>query len=58
MLKSIGFKKINIAIFISGTGSNLKNLIKNSNIIRECAEKYGSSCTVLSIQAKKTGDNL
>ena len=30
MLKSIGFKKINIAIFISGTGSNLKNLINHS----------------------------
>ena len=27
MVKSIGFKKINIAVFISGTGSNLKNLI-------------------------------
>ena len=30
MLKSIGFKRINIAIFISGTGSNLKNLINHS----------------------------
>ena len=30
MLKSIGFNKINIAIFISGTGSNLKNLINHS----------------------------
>ena len=30
MLKSIGFKKTNIAIFISGTGSNLKNLINYS----------------------------
>jgi len=30
MRKSIGFKKINIAIFISGTGSNLKNLINHS----------------------------
>ena len=30
MLKSIGFNKINIAIFISGTGSNLKNLINYS----------------------------
>tara|TARA_B100000745_G_C19985272_1_gene333913 strand:+ start:79 stop:663 length:585 start_codon:yes stop_codon:yes gene_type:complete len=30
MLKSIGFKKINIAIFISGSGSNLKNLINHS----------------------------
>jgi phosphoribosylglycinamide formyltransferase 1 len=30
MQKSIGFKKINIAIFISGTGSNLKNLINQS----------------------------
>ena len=30
MLKSIGFNKIKIAIFISGTGSNLKNLINYS----------------------------
>ena len=30
MLKSIGFKKINVAIFISGSGSNLKNLINHS----------------------------
>jgi len=30
MLKSTGFKKINIAVFISGTGSNLKNLIMYS----------------------------
>ena len=28
MVKSIGFKKINTAVFISGTGSNLKNLIE------------------------------
>jgi phosphoribosylglycinamide formyltransferase-1 len=30
MLKLIGYKKINIAVFISGTGSNLKNLIIHS----------------------------
>jgi len=30
MLKSTGFKKVNIAIFISGIGSNLKNLINHS----------------------------
>ena len=30
MKKSIGFKKIKIAVFISGTGSNLKNLINHS----------------------------
>ncbi len=30
MVKSIGFDKIKTAIFISGTGSNLKNLIKFS----------------------------
>ena len=30
MKKSNGFKKINIAVFISGNGSNLKNLIKVS----------------------------
>ena len=30
MRKLIGSEKINIAVFISGTGSNFKNLIKNS----------------------------
>ena len=30
MEKSIGLDKVNTAIFISGTGSNLKNLIKFS----------------------------
>ena len=30
MPKSVGIKKINIAVFISGTGSNLKNLINHS----------------------------
>ncbi len=30
MIKSIGTKKINIAVFISGNGSNLKNLISKS----------------------------
>ncbi len=30
MLKSIGYNKANIAVFISGTGSNLKNLINHS----------------------------
>ena len=30
MLKLTGLKKINISIFISGTGSNLKNLIIHS----------------------------
>ena len=30
MIKLIGFKKINTAVFISGNGSNLKNLIKFS----------------------------
>ena len=30
MIKSDGFKKVNIAVFISGTGTNLKNLIKFS----------------------------
>ena len=30
MKKSIGFKKTRSAVFISGTGSNLKNLIKFS----------------------------
>ncbi len=30
MRKLIGSEKTNIAVFISGTGSNFKNLIKNS----------------------------
>ena len=30
MEKSIGYKKIKIAVFISGKGSNLKNLINHS----------------------------
>ena len=32
MLKLTGLKKIKTAVFISGTGSNLKNLIKFSKI--------------------------
>ena len=31
MKKLIGLKKTKVAVFISGTGSNLKNLIKFSN---------------------------
>ena len=31
MKKLIGLKKAKVAVFISGTGSNLKNLIKFSN---------------------------
>ena len=30
MRRLIGSKRINIAVFISGTGSNFKNLIENS----------------------------
>ena len=30
MPKLIGFKKLNVAVFISGNGSNFKNLIKYS----------------------------
>ena len=30
MPKLIGIEKVNIAVFISGTGTNLKNLIKFS----------------------------
>ena len=32
MALSIGFKKIKTAVFISGTGSNLKSLIKFSKL--------------------------
>ena len=34
MIKSIGIKKINTAVFISGNGSNLENLIKFSTLIK------------------------
>ena len=30
MVKSTGLKKINVAVFISGTGSNFKNLVIHS----------------------------
>ena len=33
MTESSGNKKINVAVFISGRGSNLKNLIKSSKKI-------------------------
>ena len=45
MKKSIGLDKINTAVFISGTGSNLKNLIKfsykkkNSYLDKSCCFK-------------------
>ena len=32
MVNSNGFRKVNIAVFISGTGSNLFNLIKYSKL--------------------------
>ena len=32
MVQLTGFKKINTAVFISGTGSNLKSLIKFSKL--------------------------
>tara|TARA_B100000029_G_scaffold498714_1_gene567941 strand:- start:2792 stop:3376 length:585 start_codon:yes stop_codon:yes gene_type:complete len=36
MVKLIGIKKINVSIFISGTGSNLKNLIIHS--LKKCSK--------------------
>ncbi len=47
MKKSYGLKKINIAVFISGTGSNLKNLIKFS-------QKKGSKFRVNLIISNKS----
>ena len=51
MTKLIGFKKINVAVFISGNGSNLKNLIisslkKNSKfkislVVSNCSDAKG-----------------
>ena len=32
MVRSTGLRKVNIAVFISGTGSNLFNLIKYSKL--------------------------
>ena len=32
MVRSTGLKKVNIAVFISGAGSNLLNLIKHSKL--------------------------
>ena len=32
MVRSTGLRKVNIAVFISGTGSNLFNLVKNSKL--------------------------
>ena len=51
MEKSIGVKKINIAVFISGKGSNLKNLINHS------FKKYSKFkvCLVISNESKAEG---
>ena len=53
MPRLVGFKKINIAVFISGTGSNLKNLIKHS------LKKYSKFqiCLVISNKSKAKGLN-
>ena len=53
MTKSNGINKINIAVFISGTGSNLKNLIKDS---RKKNAKY-KVCLVVSNHTKAKGLN-
>jgi len=53
MPKLIGFKKKKIAVFISGTGSNFKNLI-------ECSLKKNSKfkiCLVVSSRSKANGLN-
>ena len=53
MPRLIGVKKINIAVFISGTGSNLENLIKHS------LKKYSKFqiCLVISNKSKAKGLN-
>jgi formyltetrahydrofolate-dependent phosphoribosylglycinamide formyltransferase len=53
MPKLIGVKKINIAVFISGTGSNLKNLIKHS---LKKNSKF-QICLVISNKSKAKGLN-
>ena len=59
MQKLIGTKKINIAVFISGAGTNLKNLIKHSkkkdskfNIKLVVSNKYSAKGLII---AKKFG---
>ncbi len=51
MIKSNGINKINIAVFISGTGSNFKNLIKDS---KKKNAKY-RVCLVVSNHIKAKG---
>ena len=53
MVKLIGIKKINIAVFISGTGSNLKNLISHS--LRK-KSRY-RICLIISNNSKAKGLN-
>ena len=53
MPKLIGVKKINVAVFISGTGSNLKNLIKHS---LKKNSKF-QICLVISNKSKAKGLN-
>ena len=53
MAKLIGTKKINLAVFISGAGSNLKNLIKHS---LKKNSKF-RICVVLSNNSKAKGLN-
>ena len=53
MVKLIGIKKINIAVFISGTGSNLKNLISHS--LRK-KSRY-KICLIISNNSKAKGLN-
>ena len=53
MPRLIGVKKINIAVFISGTGSNLKNLIKHS---LKKDSKF-QICLVISNKSKAKGLN-
>ena len=53
MPRLIGIKKINIAVFISGTGSNLENLIKHS---LKKDSKF-QICLVISNKSKAKGLN-
>ena len=61
MVKLTGLKKIKTAVFISGTGSNLKNLIKFSKTLeRVCVEtvESGSMTKDLAILIDKSAKYL
>jgi len=54
MVKFTGYKKIKTAVFISGTGSNLKSLIKFSKIITSKIFKWIKKNNVSNKEMLKT----